>query len=188
MGVDVYSHSGVAIPLKRLTKIITEENRVFAIRAILRYTTFLLHSLRIKNELKNFSEWEIQTRKSNASVLLSHFRSLSNRSTVQDIRQLLEDLTPQPDVEGCSIVRNLPVALAVWAELISELHPTAPKPINVDFVENPRHQGGALPPGEVVFIFSEADCFERIKTKAGRALDLMVGYRTEVSTWTDYSF
>jgi len=86
-----------------------------------------------------------------------------------------------------SYVQRSDEALAVWSSLFEGLHPDLPAPEGTQFIDAPRYQGWNLPLGEVLFVFAEGDCFERVKTAKGKALDRMLGTETNLSTWTSYS-
>ncbi|MFN9433317.1 MAG: hypothetical protein ACK6DC_00065 [Planctomycetota bacterium] len=133
-------------------------------------------------------DWDRQSKKAKAKLMISCFEALTTDSSVEDVREMLVKMAPGVKDEFGSHVANSEEAVEIWGELIRVLHPLAPKPWDTLFIGSPRYQGGwDLPQNEVLFVFSEDDCFERIKTSAGKQLDAMLGETTTLASWTSYS-
>lgn len=187
MGVDISSSSGVAVAATTLANIVTEENKELACRTLIRYATTMLHTLKEDMSDGALDEWDRRSKQSMARFLLSAFKSLSFESTVEDVQQMLVKMAPGREDGFDSHAENSEEALEVWGELIGGLFPEAPKPESTLFIGSPRYQGWDLPQGEALFVFEENECFERVKTEAGKELDSMLGETTELNSWTNYS-
>lgn len=120
-------------------------------------------------------------------LMLFKFANLGSDSGVDEIREMLVNLSPGVDDGFNSRVENEQVALEVWGMLIASLFPNAPLPQSTEFIGSPRYQGYCLPESKVLFIFSADDCFTFVKTPTGEALDRMLGSETNLSSWTSYS-
>jgi len=187
MGVDISACSGVVVTVDQMTAIVREDNREQTCRALLRHTATLLKSLKDEIETEEYDEWDHRSKQQQAALLTTVCRDLSIEFSVDDIRLMLKNLTTA-EVDGySSYVRNSEEAIEIWGMLINELHPNAPVPESTEYINSPRYQGWDLPQGEVLFVFSEDECFERVKTQAGAVLDEMLEETTELSRWTDYS-
>ena len=191
MGVDIYAESGVVVTAKQLSAIIIEENRERAARLLLRHTALLLQAL--KNHKihgtsgdQDLAEHLRKTRQRAVRMLTFVFQSLEITSSVEALRSMLQSMTQVED--NSSTCPEFAYVLDVWALLLRELHPEAPVPRATVFIDSPRHQGCDLPQGEVLFVFEESDCFETVKSKAGIALDKVLGDKTRVATWARYSY
>ena len=188
MGVDIYSHSGVAVTATAFANILTKDNKELACRTLLRYTARLLQMLKDYMGDEELDEWERRRKQAIAKLMLSCFESLSIESTVDDVRKMLVDMAPGVKDGSDSYVPNSEEAVEIWGELIRVLFPGAPHPEETLCIGSPRHQGNwDLPLGEAIFVFSEDECFERVKTEAGKELDSMLGETTELNSWTNYS-
>ena len=188
MGVDISACSGVAVAATTLANIVTEENKELACRTLIRYATTMLHTLKDDMSDGELDEWDRRSKQSMARFLLSAFESLSIESSVEDVQQTLVKMAPGREDGFHSHVENSEEALEVWGELIGSLFPEAPKPDGTLCIGSARYQGNwDLPQGEAMFVFSEDECFERVKTEAGKRLDSMLGKTTELAEWTNYS-
>jgi len=185
MGVDISSESGVVVTVDRLVEIVRESNRERACRALLRCTAITLQTLKVDYSNEELDRNDPLFKK--AALLAQVFGELSVDSDVESIRTMLKNLARGVDAGFDSYVENSDEAIAIWSELINDLYPDAPKPVSTAFIDSPRYQGWDVPQGEVLFVFTEDECFERVKTEAGKELDAMIGESTELSTWTDYS-
>ena len=133
-------------------------------------------------------EWDRRRKQTITELMLSCFESLTIESTVDDVRKLLANMAPGV-VDGFdSYVSNGEEAVEIWGELIGVMFAGAPQPEDTLCIGSSRHQGTwDLPQSEAIFVFSEDECFERMKTEAGKQLDSMLGETTELSSWTSYS-
>jgi hypothetical protein len=187
MGVDISSHSGVVLTAEQLARIVNEGNRELACRTLIRFAATLLRSITKEDDETESDDHETKQKRTMINFLVARFRSLSTTTSLEALQQMLQEMA-QGVADGFdSYVTNSDEAMVVWGELISVLHPNAPKPGDTEYIDSPRYQGWDLPQGKVLFVFSEDDCFERVKTGAGRALDEMIGETTELSWWTTYS-
>ena len=188
MGVDISSSSGVPVTAKKLANIVTEDNKELACRMLLRYTARLLQTLKDNMNDEELDEWDQRSKQTMAKLMLSRFESLNIDSTVDDVREMLVKMARGVEDGFDSHVSNSEEAVEIWGELIRVLFPEAPQPEGTLFIGSPRYQDGwDLPQGEALFVFSEDECFERVKTQAGKELDSMLGETTELSGWTVYS-
>ena len=176
MGVDIYSRSGIVLTSEQLAQIINDGNRELACRTVIRFTANLLQSGITEDDERAMIKF-----------LVARFRSLRTTTSLEALQQMLQEMAHKiPDGFDSGVI-NSEESVAVWGELIGQLYPNAPKPEGTVFIHSPRYQGQDLPEGEVLFVFSEDDCFERVKTASGEALDSMLGDETKLSTWTIYS-
>lgn len=185
MGVDIYSRSGVVVTVDHLVEIIRNDNRQQACQALLRHTAMLLHSLR--KDGRNNDDVTHHAKRKQAALLVKAFKDLTVHTSVKDIRSMLKSLTRHKGRKLESYVVNSEEAIEIWGALISELFPNSPIPESTEYISAPRHQGYDLPQGEILFVFPEGKCFERVKTTAGKALDAMLNKETILSTWTEFS-
>lgn len=187
MGVDIYARSGVVATLDQMTAIISEDNREQACRALLRRTSLLLKSLRDDLEAEELDEYDRELIQREAGLLTTVCKSLNVDSSVDEIRAMLKNLNSVHEDGAYSYVRNSDEAINIWGTLIKELYPDAPVPESTVYITSPRYQGWDLPLEEILFVFSEDECFERTKTQTGLALDQMLEETTDLSKWTVYS-
>lgn len=187
MGVDIDSHGGVVVTDSQMAMIIHEDNREQACRAILRHVARLLQTLKKDSETEELDEWDRQSLQNQSALLTQAFKSLTINSTVGDLRSMLTSMASGVDDGLDSYVKNSDEAIEVWSMLISELYPEAPTPGSTVFIHSPRYQGWDLPVGEVLYAFSEDECFEHAKTEVGAKLDEMLGETTTLLRWTSYS-
>lgn len=187
MGVDISSHSGVVLTAKQLAQIVNDGNRELACRTVIRFTATLMQSVSTEDDKTESDNDETIWKRAMIKFLVARFRSLSSTTSLEALQQMLQEMAQGIANGFDSYVRNSEESMKVWGELIGQLYPNAPKPEGTAFIDSPRYQGWDLPQGEVLFVFSEDDCFERVKTASGKALDSMLGKETELSTWTSYS-
>ena len=79
------------------------------------------------------------------------------------------------------------LANEVWPAFFREAYPELPNFSEVTAFGSSRISGGDVPTGEVLCIFNDEDCYERVPTEAGKKLFEMVGGEIIPSTWTIYS-
>ena len=183
MSFEFFSYSGVVVTATELATIVTKDNKELACRTLLRYTTTLLRTLKKDMLGGHLGKRDRIHEQLTAKLLLASFKTLSDRSTIEDIRQILVKMA-SGSVDGYDHYDE-EEALAVWGELIGSLFPEAPKPDRI-IDSGWEFQGNwDLPRGEDMFVFSEDECFECVKTEAGKQLDSMLGKTTELATWTE---
>ena len=188
MGLDIYSRSGVIVTADNLANIVNEDNKKLACCTLLRYTARLLHTLRNDINEEDLDDFDRESKKATAKLMTSCFESLTTDSSVDDIREMLVKMAPGVEDGFDSYVENSEEAVEIWGELIRVLFQEAPQPEGTLFIGSPRYQDGwDLPQNEVLFVFSEDECFKRVKTRAGKQLDFMLGKTTNVASWTEYS-
>ncbi|MFN9604919.1 MAG: hypothetical protein ACK6A7_15935 [Planctomycetota bacterium] len=188
MGVDISSCSGVPVTAKLLANIVNEDNKELASRTLLRYTARLLKTLKNDINDEELDECDRRSKQAVAKLMVSCFETLTTDSSVEDIREMLVKMAPGVEDGFDSHVANSEEAVEIWGELIRVLYPGAPQPEGTLFIGSPRYQDGwDLPIKKVLFVFSEDACFKRVKTPAGKQLDFMLGKKTKLKSWTEYS-
>lgn len=187
MGVDILAHTGVVVTAKSLARVIKEGNRELACRTILRYTATQLQDLKSDVDYNFLEDFERRDRQDSVAMLTDVFRSLSIDTPLEVFYAMLESMATAVVDGGSTLVKREHEAIRLWSVLLSTLFPGTPEPEGTEFIDSPRYQGWELPQGEVLYVFSEEACFQRVKTEAGRLLDRMLGEKTELVTWTSYS-
>jgi hypothetical protein len=190
MGVDINSHTGVVVRATDLVAaVVTPDNRKQAAQLLLQLTARTLAELNEVFERKLQDDrqhnYAYQQNQNLAAMLVEVFDQLSVDSTVEDIRVMLGSMTKAVE-DGFNSGDDPSEAVSVWKYLFEGLFPEAPSPKSTEFIRAPRYQGWDLPQGEVLFVFPEEECFKRIKTEKGDALDQILGIETHLSTWTSY--
>ena len=190
MGVDINSYSGVVVKATDLVAtVVTPDNRKQAVQLLLQLTARTLAELNqvFEAELQddNQHQYAYQENQNLAAMLVEVFDQLSVDSTVEDIRVMLASMTKGVEDGVDSYVDRSDEAISVWECLFQCLFPEAPSPERIKFIGAGSVGGWQLPQGEVLFVFPENECFERIKTEKGKALDHILGVETGVTTWAD---
>ena len=86
-------------------------------------------------------------------------------------------------VDGEEEVYGADNLLEFWQSILSVLRPNLPVLQEVRAFTSNRLEGFGVPTGEACFIFATSDCFERILTEEGKALEKAIGHCDE-SEWT----
>lgn len=187
MGVDISAHTGVVVTAKALAGVIKEEHREQACRTILRYTATQLQDLKSDADSTFLEEFERRDRQDSVAMLTDAFGSLSAHTPLETLHAMLESMATPVTDGGSTWIKREREAIRLWSVLLSALYPGSPEPESAEFIDSPRYQGWELPQGEILYVFSEEACFQRVKTEAGRLLDRMLGEKTDLVTWTSYS-
>jgi hypothetical protein len=189
MGIDIFSNTGVLVTVEQLSRIVHEGNRSVVCRFLLNRTAELLKDIRINKKYSRHASWELEGFRSQAAVLVRAFEHLSINSDLESVRTMLRDMSQATESsDGDYFVREDEIVVAIWAMIIEELYPDVPRPTRLVVVSSPRSQDLDLPRGQVLLVFSEEECYERVKTEAGERLDAMLGEETELTSWTIYSY
>lgn len=187
MGIAVDVLSGVVVTARQMEAIVRDDNCSEACRLLLLHIATVFRSLLRAAESESHGQVDVAHLTNEAQVLATCFEQLNRHSSVEEVRSMLTSVAGVIEDGHDSEVTNYEIAIELWGLLIERLFPKSPKPGDAIVIGSPEYEGYELPIGKVLYVFDEDECFERVKTQAGIALDKMIGDSTTLSTWTSFS-